>query len=318
MSILTRPYFRDEQAAHAFLESILWPHGPVCPHCGGIGKAYRIAANPERRVRHGLWKCGHRECRKQFTVKMASVFEHARIPLHKCLQAAYLLCASKKGMSSNQLSRTLEISLKAAWFLSHRLREAMRQTSFVELMGGDGKTVEIDEHWVGGREKNKHAWKRVGKEHGPFATKEPVFALVERGGAVRSFHVPNVKGSTLREIVNAHLEGKTVVYTDDNRTTKYAARDFESESVNHTAGEYVRGDAHTNTIESYFAIMRRGIVGTYHHVSQQHLKRYLAEFDFRYSNRVALEVDDVERTVRALLGSKGKRLTYKPAANLAT
>jgi len=316
MSILNRSYFRDEEAAHAFLESILWPEGPVCPHCGGISKAYRIAANPERRVRHGLWKCAQKECRKQFTVKMASVFEHARIPLFKCLQAAYLLSASKKGMSSNQLSRTLEISLKAAWFLSHRVREAMRETSFAEKLGGDDRRVEIDETYMGGREKNKHAHKRIPKKgKGPTSGKEPVFALVEREGKVRSFHVPEVTGATLREIVEAQLAGKTVVYSDANHTTRFAAKSFVTESVNHQTGEYVRGDVHTNTIEGFFSILKRGIIGTYHHVSQQHLKRYLAEFDFRYNNRVALKVDDEERTVRALAGAAGKRLTYKPTAN---
>ena len=314
MSILNRPYFRDEEAAHGFLESILWPDGPVCPHCGVINSAYRIAANPTKRVRHGLWKCA--DCRKQFTVKMASVFEHARIPLHKCLQAAYLLCSSKKGFSSNQLHRTLEISLKAAWFLSHRLREAMRETSLAAMLGGEGKTVEIDEVYIGGRDKNRHASKRQ-HVHGTVG-KEPVFALVERGGRVRSFHVPEVTGANLREIVEAQLAGKTVVYSDENHTTRYSAKSFETDAVNHRAGEYVKGDVHTNTIEGCFAILKRGIIGTYHHVSQQHLKRYLAEFDFRYSNRIALDVDDVERTLRALLGAKGKRLTYKQGTNLAT
>jgi transposase-like protein len=316
MSVLTRLYFRDEEAAHAFLESILWPEGPVCPHCGGIGKAYRIAANPERRVRHGLWKCGQKECRRQFTVKVASVFEHARIPLYKCLQGAYLLCSSKKGISANQLSRTLEISLKAAWFLSHRVREAMRETSFATQLGGEMRRVEIDESYIGGKEHNKHLDKRTPNAKGGMG-KEPVFALVERQGRVRSFHVAEVTGATLREIVEAQLTGKTIVYSDANHTTRYSAKSFPSLSVNHRAGEYVRGEVHTNTIEGFFSILKRGIVGTYHHVSQQHLKRYLAEFDFRYNNRIALDIDDEQRTAKALLGAKGKRLTYKPAANLA-
>jgi transposase-like protein len=246
MSILNRPYFRDEEAAHAFLESSLWPEGPVCPHCGGIGKAYRIAANPERRVRYGLWKCGQKECRKQFTVKMASVFEHARIPLHKCLQAAYLLCASKKGMSSNQLARTLEISLKAAWFLSHRVREAMRETSFAEKLGGDVRRVEIDESYIGGKEQNKHLNKRTPNARGGMG-KEPVFALVERQGRVRSFHVPEVTGASLRKIVEAQLVGKTIVYSDANHTTRYAAKSFPNLAVNHRGRGSMCGVRFTRT-----------------------------------------------------------------------
>jgi hypothetical protein len=183
------------------------------------------------------------------------------IPLSKCLQGAYLLCSSKKGFSSNQLSRTLEISLKAAWFLSHRIREAMRETSFAAMLGGEGKTVEIDESFVGGKDKNRHASKRK-HLHGTVG-KEPVFSLVGRKGRVRSFHLPDVKGATLRGIVKAHLDGKTVVYTDNNHTTQFAVKGFETDVVNHSLGEYVKGDTHTNTIEDFFSIMKRGIIGTY-------------------------------------------------------
>lgn len=305
MSILNRPYFRDEEAAHAFLESILWPSGPVCPHCGVIGTAYKIAANPERRVRYGLYKC--KDCRKQFTVKVGTVFEHARMPLTKALAAAYLLCSSKKGISSHQLSRTLEISLKAAWFLSHRVREAMApHPSLFERLSG---TVEIDETYVGGKDKNKHRHlrkNRPGKDG-----KEAVFSLVERGGMVRSHHVPDVSAKTLRPILVAQIQRGTEIMSDEGGTV----RKFAHHTVNHSIGEYVRGRAHTNTIESYFAILKRGIIGTYHHVSQQHLKRYLAEFDFRYNERQALDVDDFSRTMRALLGAKGKRMTYKGASD---
>lgn len=310
MSILSRPYFLDEDAAHAFLEGILWPDGPECPHCGVIGTAYKIAANPAKRVRYGLWKC--RDCRKQFTCKVGTVFEHARVPLHKALQAVYLICSSKKGISSNQLSRALEISLKAAWFLGHRIREAMRDGKLGAL-GGEGRTVEADGTFVGGKDKNKHANKRAGRGG---MDKEPVFALVERRGTVRSLHVPAVDADTLRPILQAQLDGASMVYTDGDGAMRVLGAELDKhEWVNHGIGEYVRGDAHTNTIEGYFSILKRGIVGTYHHVSQQHLKRYLAEFDFRYNNRVALGVDDFSRTMTALLGVKGKRLTYKPAVD---
>jgi transposase-like protein len=303
MSILSAHWFHDEQAAYAKLESIIWPSGPVCPHCGAMGKI-----TPVKGGRVGLRRCG--DCKKQFRATVGTVFEKGKVPLNLWLQAAHLLCSSKKGFSSHQLHRVLGVTYKTAWFMTMRLREAMRDGHFGPL-GGDGKTAEIDEHWVGGREKNKHAIKRDPNRKGPYQGKEPVFALVERGGRARSFHMPDVKGNTLREIVRAHLDGKTVIYTDDNHSTKYATSGFMSESVNHSAGEYVRGDAHTNTIESYFATMKRGIIGTYHHVSQQHLRRYLAEFDFRHNERSALGVEDAERCDRALRGILGKRLTYR-------
>lgn len=310
MSILNRPYFRDEEAAHSFLEGIVWPQGSECPHCGVVGTAYKIAANPAKRVRYGLWKC--RDCRKQFTCKIGTVFEHARLPLHKALQAAYLLSSSKKGISSNQLARALEISLKAAWFLSHRIREAMRELHFTAQLGGEGKIVEADETFVGGSEKNKHKRVRSIQKTGGFGQKEPVFSLVERGGKVRSHHVGAVNANTLRPILTAQLNEKSALMTDGEGQYRILGPMFASHGVvNHRIGEYVRGIAHTNTIEGYFSILKRGINGVYHHVSQQHLKRYLAEFDFRYNNRVALGVDDFDRTLAALVGIKGKRLTYK-------
>ena len=223
---------------------------------------------------------------------VGTLYERSKIPLSKWLAATHLMMASKKGMSALQVGRMLGLSKKTAWFLCHRIRESLRETK-LDPMGGDGKTAEADESHVGGKEKNEHSNKPIPKkDKGPTSGKEPVFALVERNGAVRSFHVPDVKGSTFREIVEAHLDGKTVVYTDDNRTTKFAVQKFETGAVNHSIGEYVRGDIHTNTIESYFAIMKRGIYGVYHHVSQQHLKRYLAEYDYRYNERSALGVSD--------------------------
>jgi transposase-like protein len=309
MSILNQPYFRDEEAAHSFLESIVWKDGPVCPHCGVIGNAYKIKANPAKRVRYGLYKCG--ACKRQFTAKIGTVFEHLRIPLHKALQAAYLLCASKKGISSNQLSRSLQISLKAAWFLSHRVREAMKPTGPLAPMGDAGGFVEVDETYIGRKVGRKIA---RGLGH-----KMAVLSLVERGAGVRSFHITDFDGKTLSEVLDKNVSRDANLRTDDHPMYRSYGYAFAShESVNHTAGEYVRGESHTNTIEGYFSVFKRGMKGIYQHCDEQHLQRYLAEFDFRYSNRVALNVDDFERTVRALAGISGKRLTYKQSANLAS
>jgi transposase-like protein len=309
MSVLNRPYFRDEEAAFTFLEGIVWPSGPVCPHCGVIGTAYKMTANPEKRIRVGLWKC--RDCRKQFTVKVGTVFEHARLPLHKALQCAYLLCSSKKGISANQLSRGLEISLKAAWFLAHRVREAMRELH-LEPLGGEGKTVEIDETYTGGLEKNKHRNKRKTVRGRGGAGKQIAVSLVERGGKVRSHHIASVSAKNLRPIVEKQIHEDTAVMSDTGGAR--VATEFKSHGmVNHGIGEYVRGEISTNTVEGFFSILKRGINGTYHHVSEAHLKRYLCEFDFRYNHRASLGVDDFSRTVAALAGITGKRVTYKPA-----
>jgi transposase-like protein len=307
MSVLSRPYFHDEEAAFAHLEAVLWPTGPVCPHCGGVDRISKIKANPAKRVRIGLHKCG--QCGKQFTVKVGTVFEHGRIPLHKFLQAVHLLCSSKKGISAHQLGRILEVQYKTAWFLAHRIREAMRELHPTEPLGGEGKTVEFDESFVGGKEKNKHAWQRDKKNIGGRG-KEAVFALVERGGKVRSHHVASVTGQTLRPILESQIDAATRTMSDDGGARIGHGRS-NHQSVNHSIGEYVRGDAHTNTIEGYFSIMKRGINGVYHHVSPQHLKRYLAEFDFRYNARTALGIEDNERAGQALAGMSGKRLTYR-------
>ena len=305
MSDLSNPIFHDETKAREWLEARIWPNGPVCPHCGVVDQATLMKGESHR---PGLYQCN--ACREPFTVTVGTLYERSKIPLNKWLAATHLMMASKKSMSALQVGRMLGLSKKTAWFLCHRIRESLRPVK-PNPLGGEGKTAEMDEHWVGGREKNKHAHKRQPQGKGPYTGKEPVFALVERGGSVRSFHVPNVKGDTLRSIVLAQLKGKTVVYTDDSHITKYAAQGFETESVNHSIGEYVRGDAHTNTIESYFAIMRRGIIGTYHHVSQQHLKRYLAEFDYRYNERQSLGVSDAERMAKSVKGIVGRRLTYR-------
>lgn len=317
-SVLTEKYFYDEAAAFERLEAIMWPEGPTCPHCGAVDRINRLQGVKDRRgrVRLGLWKCYH--CRSQFTVRKGTVFEASHIKLHQWFQAAHLMCSSKKGVSANQLHRTLGCTLKTAWFVSHRLREAMKDGR-VSLIGGEGKIIEADSSHVGGKERNKHRSKR-NADHIGGVGKETVFALVERGGRVRSHHMPVVSAKTLRPVLNAEIKDaeKTALMTDGEGQYRILVDMFGShEAVNHEAGEYVRGLAHTNTIEGYFSILKRGINGVYHHVSRKHLHRYLAEFDFRYNNRVALGVNDNSRTVAMLKGAEGKRLTYRVAGEAA-
>jgi transposase-like protein len=312
MSVLNQPYFHDEAAAFAKLEGVLWPNGPVCPHCGNAERIYDLKGvrskpskkNPEGLVRHGLKKCS--KCRQQFTVRVGTVFESSHVPLHRWFQAVHLLCSSKKGISSHQLHRVLEITYEAAWFMSHRIREAMRTGDLSVPMGGSGSSgiVEADETFIG-RKKDKPVRRGAGHKHA-------VLSLVERNGRVKSVHVDDVKASTLVPIVNENISKEARVMTDDAATYYRKLRGFRShETVNHAAEEYVRGDVHTNTVEGYFSIFKRGMKGVYQHCSEKHLHRYLAEFDFRYNNRSAMGVEDAERTERAMKGIAGKRLTYE-------
>jgi transposase-like protein len=308
MADLTNPIFTDEDAARRHFEATRWPDGPYCPLCGGTD---RVKPFGGKSMGPGWYYCG--SCRRKFTATMGTVCERSHIPLTKWLLAMHLMSASKKGISAHQLHRMLGVTYKSAWFMAHRIREAMRQLHLnpPEPMGGEGKTVEIDETFVGGLEKNKHAKKRKHVGTGG-AGKEAVFSLVERGGKVRSHHVAAVTAATLRPILKVHVHEATSVMTDEGATDKSIGRDFKKHgTVNHSIGEYVRGDIYTNTVEGYFSILKRGIYGTYHHVSQQHLKRYLCEFDFRYNERVALGVNDVERAEKAVRGTVGKRLTYQ-------
>ena len=307
--ILSQPYFHDEEAAFAKLESIVWPNGPVCPKCGAMERIYTLKGVKDKkgRVRPGLKKCGH--CRTQFTVRVGTVFESSHVPLHLWLQAAYLMCASKKGISSNQLHRTLGITLKSAWFLSHRLREAMRDGS-PNLLGGEGKTVEADETYIG---PPKYEY-RNGKWHGKRGVggKRVVVTLVERDGRARSIHFDKLKMKDMRAFMLANTDTQSHLRTDEAPIYKKIGTQFAShETVNHSKDEYVRGDAYTNTAEGFFSIFKRGMRGVYQHCSEQHLQRYLAEFDFRYNHRIARGFDDGSRADFALRGIVGKRLTYR-------
>lgn len=304
MSVLSQPYFSDETAAYEMLESILWADGVVCPKCGVIGEAYELKG---KRSRIGLRRC--KACKKDFTVTVGTVFESSHIKLHLWFQAAYLMMSSKKGISAHQLHRTLGITYKSAWFMAHRLREAMRVLMPTE-MGGQNKVVEVDETYVGGKAKNRK---------GSIPPKEAVVSLVERSGHVRSFHVANVNGKTLRPVIEAHVNRATYMMTDESPIYPGVMRSMSGHgTVNHSAEEYVRGAFwHTNTVENYFSILKRGIVGVYHHVSPAHLHRYAAEFDFRYNNRSGLGVDDQARTMNVLRGIVGKRLTYRDSFAVA-
>ena len=313
MSVLNAPHFHDEEAAFAKLESIVWPNGPVCTHCGATDRIYPLKnvrskpskKNPEGIVRHGLKKCGH--CRLQFTARVGTVFESSHIPLHKWFQAAHLLCSSKKGISSHQLHRILKITYQAAWFASHRLREAMRTGALAPpVMGGGSQFVEVDETYIGTK---KGVRKRRGGAH-----KMAVLTLVERGRDARSFHIDNTKQGDIFPILAENIDREAKIATDEAGQYLNLKQEFPGhESVNHKADEWRRGDVHTNTVEGYFSIFKRGMKGVYQHCSEKHLHRYLAEFDFRYNARSALGVEDEARTEKALRGIKGKRLTYRPA-----
>ena len=303
MSFLSAPYFHDEAAAFAELEATLWPNGPVCPRCGGMERITAVKGG-----RMGLRRCG--PCKRQFTVTVGTVFESSHVPLHQWLQAVYLLCSSKKGISSHQLMRTLDVQYKTAWFMTHRIREAMRDGTLLPPMGGDGKVVEVDETFIGQK-------KDVPKRRG-YAHKHAVLSLVERGGKVRSFHVDGTKAADVVPIMKANIARETKIMTDEAGQYAHVKKDFaEHEFVRHGAGEYVRDDVHTNTVEGFYSVFKRGMKGIYQHCSEKHLHRYVAEFDFRHNNRVKLGVDDQGRTGNALRGIVGKRLTYRDSSATA-
>lgn len=301
---LTAPHFNDEEAARAHYEAIRWPDGPICPHCGTINNATKMQG---KTTRPGLYKCKEKECRKPFTATMGSVYEKSHIPLHKWLLATHIMCASKKGVSAHQLWRMLGFgSYKTAWFMAHRIREAMRAGDLKPPMGGGGGPVEVDETFFGQADirsgaKGMHA-------------KNKVLSLIDRTtGEARSFVIYDLDKNTLWPILRANIAKEARVMTDEAAYYRYLRSQFPNhESVNHRKEEYARGDVTTNSAEGYFSVMKRGLRGIYQHVGSQHLHRYAAEFDFRYTNRIATGVDDNQRTEKAIKGTVGRRLTYRP------
>jgi transposase-like protein len=333
------PHFQDPDKAREFLEAKRWPDGPECPHCGVIGEAYQIEADltnkkAKTHARKGVWKCA--ACREQFSVTVGTIMENSHIPLHKWLLAFHLLCASKKGMSAHQLHRMLGVTYKSAWFMAHRIRYAMTQEPLSSKLDG---IVEIDEAYIGGRRRVKNSPSNAPKEAiteeertknifkpkagwsrgiNPFDGKAPVVSLVQRGGKVRSMHMERVTQENLRPVLDAYLADGVHVMTDSSCVVKLDGPDQKHDKVNHTAKEYVRYEngvcISTNTVEGYFATLKRGIDGVYHHVGRQHLHRYLSEFDFRYNAR---EVSDVERRDLAIKQVGGKRLMYRDSCGKA-
>jgi transposase-like protein len=308
MSLLSQKHLQNEDAAYKWVEARIWLNGAQCPHCF---EQKRVSKMEGKATRIGLYKCY--ACRKQFRVTVGTIFEKSHVPLYLWLQAFYLIAGSKKGISANQLHRTLGVTVKTAWFMGHRIREAMRSGSLMPPMGGDGKVVEVDETIYGrtsGHPKGRQTFRS--SQH-----KNIIVSLVERGGSVRSYHVA---GSTVAEvipIINANVKRETAIMTDAAQLYKYQLSHFAShDRVDHGKDEYVRyvpegPTIHSNTVEGYFSVFKRGMRGTYQHCKEKHLHRYLAEFDFRYNNRVGLGIDDETRASRMIKGAQGKRLTYR-------
>lgn len=314
MSVLSDRHFHDEAAAYKFVEARLWPNGPTCPHCGGVE---RISKMEGKSTRIGTYKCY--QCRKPFTVKIGTIFEASHVKLNHWLQAIFLIASSKKGISSNQLHRTLGVTLKTAWFISHRIREAMRD-GVLGPLGGNGMIVEADETYYGPTKEKRtvttsgRPFTKSGRT-GP-SNKRAIVGLVERGGSVRTFHVVQATKVNVAALVTENVHHESILYTDESKLYGGMKDHFTGhETTKHTGGEYVRyvGDAviHSNNIESYFSVFKRGMRGTYQHCAEKHLHRYLAEFDFRHNSRVALGVNDEARAGRILDGVVGKRLTYE-------
>lgn len=297
MSILSKPYFHNEAEAYKWVEARVWPEGPLCPRCG---EKERIGDLKGKSTRHGVRKCY--VCRKPFTVKVGTIMEASHIPMTKWLQAIYLMCSSKKGISSHQLARTLEVTVKSAWFLSHRIREAMRSGDFVPF-GSDGGIVEVDETYTGPK-----------REKGKWGKKYAVLTLIDRDtGVARSFHVDRANQATILPILRKNLDKEARVVTDDSGIYRNLHKEYEHAFVVHSKKQWGRGEIHSNTVEGFYSIFKRGMKGVYQHCSEKHLHRYAAEYDFRYSNRAKLGINDEERTEAAITGIIGKRLTYQRA-----
>ena len=298
-SVLNADHFQNEQAAFAYVEARLWPNGPVCPHCG---ETARIGALKGKTTRAGLYKCY--ACKKPFTVRMGTIFEDSHLPLHLWLQVIHLFCCSKKGIATRQIQRMLNCSMKTAWFLGHRIREAMTPGGDPGKLGGEGVTVEIDDVVIGKSTKTRRL---------PRGLRQPnlkALSLVERGGSIRSVSLDH-RGIGPR--IRAHLDMRSRLVSDSAPVFKFTGA-AKHESVDHSKYEWARGDVHTNTLEGFFSIFKRGIIGVYQHVDSRHFDRYLAEFDFRQNTRARLGISDTERSELALKGMKGKRLTYETTA----
>lgn len=296
---LRNPIFHDDNAAREHLERLLWPHGPHCPRCGVTGN--RITKLQGASTRPGVYKC--KDCRKPFSVTVGTIMERSHIPLSKWVLAAQLMAASKKSMSAHQLHRMLSTSYETAWFLFHRLREAANDIGRAGPIGGEDKVIEADESYIGGKARNK--------AFGPPPKKMAVFTLVERGGEARSRHVADVTAKSLREAIVTQASRKSYLMTDEAMVYERLGHEFAGHgTVNHSADEYVRtgGFHHTNTVEGFFALLKRAVYGQFHHVSEAHLHRYLAEADFKYNTR---SDDDADRAAALLRGTKGKRLLYR-------
>jgi transposase-like protein len=308
-SHLNAPQFQSVEAARAHLEALRWPNGPVCPHCGTVGTAYA-------KSKPGVWRCAEAGCRMDFSVTTKSVMESSHIKLNVWLQAFHLMASSKKGMSAHQLHRMLGVTYKTAWFLAHRIREAMRSGGLGPL-GGPGKVVEADETYFGPTAEDRVSPQRKGRPYNPRGSRGPrnkraIVSLVERGGKVRSFHIAVADKVTVSKIVTDNISHETRLHTDESRLYTGADAHFAShETVKHSAGEYARGDVNTNSVEGYFSIFKRGMKGVYQRCDEKHLHRYLAEFDFRYNHRTMLGFSDGERAALAIKGGEGKRLTYR-------
>jgi transposase-like protein len=309
-SVLDEPRFRDERAAYAYVEALVWPNGRVCPHCGVVDRSGSLKG---KSTRIGVYKCY--ACRKPFTVKVGTIFEASHVPLHIWLQAIHLMCSSKKGFSANQFARILGVDIKTGWFIGHRIRDAMGESSSGPL-GGEGKTVEVDETLYGWIDPAKkwvdHPYRGRTLDSGS-ANRMKIVTLVERGGKARSIKAEDLRADTLRRIVMENADRASRLMTDERPAYRHIGDRFAGghETVNHGEEEWVRGEAHVNTAEGFFAVFKRGMRGTYQHCSERHLHRYLAEFDFRYNNRVKLGIDDAERSARAVKSVVGKRLTYR-------
>jgi transposase-like protein len=315
MSVLSSPWFHDEAKAFEYLESIVWADGITCPHCGVTGgRVYDLSGvrtkpskkNPEGKVRYGLKKCG--ECRAQFTAKVGTVFEHARLPLTKMLQAVHLMVSSKKGISAHQLSRVLEVQYKSAWFLAHRIREAMRSGELATPFGSGGGAVEVDETYFGNKADAPTKYRRTAHKWG-------VLALVDRDTrTMRTFTFDKFRAEEIHPIVLANISREARLMTDESRMYWRIGREFaEHGTTTHGRFEYVNPKdptIHSNTVEGAFSIFKRGMRGVYQHCGEQHLHRYLAEFEFRYNTRQANGFDDRARSIEAVKGIAGKRLTY--------